>query len=93
MLVMTFIDVVAAKRAVFVLSGSQLSAMSTYVAAGPLRKLHAFSNFLALRAPDLNSSQRSKIFVWRSLNFFLWMRRNVFSDTSLTWKDVLRDSR
>ena len=87
---MTFIDMVAPKGAVF---GSRLSAMSTYEAAGPLRCEHAFRSFLALQSPELNASHKAKIFVWRFRNFFRWMRRNFFSETSLVWSQVSRASR
>jgi len=46
-------------------------------ATGPL-----FRTFVALRAPELNSSHREKIFVWRSRDFLRWIHQN-FSETSL----------
>ena len=50
---------------------------STEEAIGPL-----FRSFVALRAPELNSSHREKIFVWRSRDFLRWIHQN-FSKTSL----------
>ena len=61
---MTFAHVVAPKRAVFSdwnrpnqrKQGAAAPKEPFYEATGPLRKEHAFTNFLALRAPELNSS-------------------------------------
>jgi len=51
--------------------------VSTEEAIGPL-----FRSFVALRAPELNSSHRGKIFVWRSRDFLRWIHQN-FTETSL----------